>query len=352
VDNGSGGTGINIGAVNSPTNASEGYGWIQCGYSNNFRVHNNLALNPIGGYVGIGIDSPTEALDVNGNATISGKLNVTAVNIGSSGNQAPLSVNGNKNCTSQSNSWFFGRQTLGTILVQTGQNLVRHDANAFLTSIYASNCVFAEGFVTSSDARIKTNKKISNSIEDLETLLQLEITNYQYKDFVGKGDRPQKGLIAQQVEDVFPLAVNQGTDFIPSIYTIAQHLEADLDSEQLTVSIEKTHELQLGDIVRLITDTEEVEKEVCAIIDDKTFAVKNWTETTEKLFVFGKEVDDFRSVDYDAVAMLGVSATQQLHKEVQETKKENQLLKAQFNTEMKSMKEELAAIKKLITDKA
>ena len=38
----------------------------------------------------------------------------------------------------------------------------------------------------------------------------------------------------------------------------------------------------------------------------------------DKVFVFGREVDDFRNVDYDAIAMLNVSATQQLKKEKDE----------------------------------
>jgi len=34
--------------------------------------------------------------------------------------------------------------------------------------------------------------------------------------------------------------------------------------------------------------------------------------------VYGREVKDFRSVDYDAIAMLNVSATQQLAKQLKE----------------------------------
>ena len=37
----------------------------------------------------------------------------------------------------------------------------------------------------------------------------------------------------------------------------------------------------------------------------------------EKAFVYGREVDDLRSVDYDAIAMLNVSATQELAKKLE-----------------------------------
>ena len=37
---------------------------------------------------------------------------------------------------------------------------------------------------------------------------------------------------------------------------------------------------------------------------------------TENIFVYGREVKDFRTVDYDAIAMLNVSATQELARKV------------------------------------
>ena len=55
----------------------------------------------------------------------------------------------------------------------------------------------------------------------------------------------------------------------------------------------------------------------------------------DKVFVYGREVDDFRTVDYDAIAMLNVSATQQIKKEldaeVQALRAENVALKARLD---------------------
>ncbi len=36
----------------------------------------------------------------------------------------------------------------------------------------------------------------------------------------------------------------------------------------------------------------------------------------DTVFVYGREVKDFRTVDYEAIAMLNVSATQELHRRV------------------------------------
>jgi hypothetical protein len=45
------------------------------------------------------------------------------------------------------------------------------------------------------------------------------------------------------------------------------------------------------------------------------------------LFVFGKRVDDFLAVDYDAISMLNVSATQELARRVETLEAENTKLR-------------------------
>ena len=48
---------------------------------------------------------------------------------------------------------------------------------------------------------------------------------------------------------------------------------------------------------------------------------------TDRVFVYGKEVNDFRVVDYDAISMLNVSATQELAKRSEAQAKEIEQLK-------------------------
>ena len=57
---------------------------------------------------------------------------------------------------------------------------------------------------------------------------------------------------------------------------------------------------------------------VSRIISPTEFAVQSTTElaANEFIFVYGKQVDDLLKVDYDAIAMLNVSATQQIHAEM------------------------------------
>jgi len=64
---------------------------------------------------------------------------------------------------------------------------------------------------------------------------------------------------------------------------------------------------------------------------------------SEKVFVFGREVNDFRTLDYDAIAMLNVSATQQLKKEkdaeVKALQDQNAALRSQLAAQVKRLAE-------------
>ena len=50
------------------------------------------------------------------------------------------------------------------------------------------------------------------------------------------------------------------------------------------------------------------------------------TKRNGKVLVYGKEVNDFHIVDYEAIAMLNVSATQELIKRIQELELVNSIL--------------------------
>lgn len=47
------------------------------------------------------------------------------------------------------------------------------------------------------------------------------------------------------------------------------------------------------------------------------------SEKEGNVFVYGKQVDDFHTVDYEAIAMLNVSATQELLKRIKQLEVEN-----------------------------
>lgn len=105
--------------------------------------------------------------------------------------------------------------------------------------------------------------------------------------------------------------------------------------------------LKKGDRVRLIGRNQEGLHEVLEIADGKfrtAFAPEG-----DQVFVYGREVKDFRSVDYDAISMLNVSATQQLKKEKDTEVKALQEENAALRSQLAEQEKRLAAIETLLT---
>jgi hypothetical protein len=269
-------------------------------------------------------------------------------------NQAKLVVNGTNGSDSIGGHYSYGSG--GVVSANS------FSGNVSGVSIKASDAIHASIFRAVSDARIKVIEGVSDGAVDLGTLSRIEITNYTYKDVIGKGKNRSKKVIAQQVETVFPQAVSKSVDVVPDIYKRAVIAEG---------WVELATDLKKGERVRLISDKHdgvhevlEVEADrfrtayrpdlkndsaapvVATAVDPSVGVQKAADKATaaadvadEKgnpaageghVFVFGREVNDFRAVDYDAISMLNVSATQELAKQVEAVTKENAALKAKL----------------------
>ncbi|MEO1435812.1 MAG: tail fiber domain-containing protein, partial [Bacteroidota bacterium] len=182
-------------------------------------------------------------------------------------------------------------------------------------SIYASNRIAATEFNAFSDTRIKKVLGQSNPQADLATLMAIEITDYQHIDTIQHGQKWNKKVIAQQVAEVFPQAVtNNTTEVIPDIYQ-----RASLQDGWIQLSTE----LQVGDRIKIITTNSNDIHEVTAL-EPGRFKVSNLAEEDqETVFVFGREVNDFHTVDYEAISMLNVSATQAQQERIEALEAEN-----------------------------
>ncbi|HEY1055197.1 MAG TPA: tail fiber domain-containing protein, partial [Emticicia sp.] len=182
-------------------------------------------------------------------------------------------------------------------------------------SIYSQESVLSNQFIAVSDERIKTIVGISNSATDLATVKALQITDYTMKDKIQHGNKTFKKVIAQQVEKVYPQAVSQITDVVPDIYVLARKVVFDETHKTLTCILDKSYNIKTSEKIQLIHPQEGVGKAEVIAVTDSSFTVKDWPPATDKIFVYGREVNDFRSVDYEAISMLGISAIQQLAKE-------------------------------------
>ncbi len=197
-------------------------------------------------------------------------------------------------------------------------------------SISASNRVKAAEFNAMSDGRIKRVHGESNRENDLGVLLRLKIADYGYVDSYEYGNTTKKGLIAQQVETVFPQAVQQSQDFVPDIFAMSEKVEFAPNCAELTIELKQAVDLSVGDQVRFIDEKHgKIDKPVKSVSQDqRSFTVGEWDfrEGLEKIFVYGKQVDDFRTIDYSRILMLCVSAVQSQQDRQRKMQQENSTL--------------------------
>jgi len=277
--------------------------------------------------VGIGISSPLAPLHVkNGAVTFSSTKNMYfntsfAPGVAGSGTTGPTSI----------------------LYDNINYSNVANNASIFAEgSIWTKGTIIAtNGTLITSDSRFKKVTGVSDNVKDLALLNRIEITDYTMVDTLASGSRPFKKVIAQQVEKVLPNVITKRMDFVPEIFVNASKVVAQDGSYVLTV--EKNHSLKNGQKVRVFDVNNQPVDVAATVIDDHTFSIATSQDLSKGVFVYGPERDDVRAVDYDAISMLNVSATQQLSKEVEALKAENAKLNAAL-AKMEALEKSVAAL--------
>jgi len=296
----------------------------------NFKNTNNdpqvVDQVPNKGFVGINVTNPKAYLHVKQYAPYQNNTNITMITTGPSnadgvylGNTASVVGPGGVGAGWGSN------------------NTIRYEyvAAYFDGEVVTHRNFFGLGLNTSSDTRAKQILGLSDSSQDLETLMRLQVTDYQWIDRSLDGRRPHKRLIAQQVKEVLPQAVITlpMPKAIPNVYELASNLEHNSADGTLTITTKKPHAFKAGNLVDLVADKEEMkETPVKAVLDAHRFVIA-CTKAPKSLFVYGKLVNDFQTVDYDAISMLNVSATQELKKRRDALATENAKMRAKLKSE-------------------
>ncbi|HWB61871.1 MAG TPA: tail fiber domain-containing protein [Chitinophagales bacterium] len=245
------------------------------------------------------------------------------VGIGTTNPTALLTVNGTATETYGPFSYFKYNSIPGNDTNQSVHNL----------SIEASGRIKAAEFDAVSDRRVKTAFRVSNAVEDLATLERLQVTDFRYIDSFANGNRYKKGFIAQQVKEVFPEAVNKTSGWLPDIFCRPLKSDYDVTSQTLFLTLPGI-DVHPGEIIRFYAAKKMYELPVNSVLGN-TIGFNGYTGSTDSLFVYGRFVDDFLSVDYDRIHTLAVSAVQELARQVEALKKENTSLRAEV-TEMQN----------------
>jgi hypothetical protein len=226
-------------------------------------------------------------------------------------------------------------------------------------SIYATNAIVAEGNVvaggaivatsnvTPSDSRLKNVLRVSNAASDLETLSKIRITDYRMKDPAGAGSGEIKKVIAQQVEEIYPQAISRTTGYLPDVLAAGKGTAK--GNGVFEISVEAPHHLEAGTKVKLLLANGEPEFATVTAAAAKSFTVKLKPEVNAgKVFVYGRQVTDLRAVDYDALSMLNISATQELVRKISVLEEENAQLKAQ-TAKLATLASKMEKLEKLVS---
>ena len=180
-------------------------------------------------------------------------------------------------------------------------------------SIFAGGRIVATEFDANSDARIKNITGISTGGADLAIINALRITNYTMKDRAKFGNKQFKKVIAQEVEKVYPQVISQHTDFIPNVYQLTDNIEKTTNGYLLSFAGKHNISGIAKKLQLILSEGKGMEQYDIVNIPSESQVLINATDIKEdKVFVYGEQVDDFRTVDYEGLTTLNISATQEL----------------------------------------
>jgi len=327
--------------------------WWDCGTMSDSRFcigfeGSRTGLNiDTNGYVGINITAPAYALDVAGAANFSSRISIG----GNSAGQLNINnVNGSIAYTHF--NWTDGLNyirgntvfdthwvSIGTttllfpLYIPTGRSyswylqaymhpggVAFHNASGtWAVSIWAEQAIVTSyWFGTVSDRRIKKNIKPVGSM--LETINKIEIVSFDFID-EPNNKRDECGVIAQQIETVFPNAVDTSIGVIPcylklatSQYLVDNDLYIFFDYD----STDPQQNFKAGDKIKINAGQNTADKGshhvVVKSIIDGGFITEKWKDYEENdgVFIYGKEVDDFRNVDKEQLGILALKGVQEL----------------------------------------
>jgi len=203
----------------------------------------------------------------------------------------------------------------------------------FGMSLYTEESIMCkETIYVYSDRRIKKNIEDVPDALALEQVRKIPCRYYEYKDQVKRGSEKTIGFIAQEVNEVLPMAVNRMTDFIPDHMKMAELsweesklMTVSNLNEDVTTGTKIRFKCYTGTLptfnedgsiktpsINLLESTEDV-----VMMEGGKFKMK---EKYDHVFIFGREVDDKLALDKNKIFALHHSAIQELDRTVEAQK--------------------------------
>jgi hypothetical protein len=189
-----------------------------------------------------------------------------------------------------------------------------------------------------SDRRVKTNiEPVSNM---LSIIRQVNVVKYDYID--PRLGREECSVIAQELQPIFPNAINVTTDYVPNIFKRCSHVQQD-NVVTLSVTLESTPEhlaaITVGATLKMMIsdDDGETEREITTPIlavsfMDHMIQVSVWDKymDTSIVYVYGTEVKDYLSVDKPQLGVMALQGVKEMYAYVEQLQAANAATSSQM----------------------
>ena len=191
-----------------------------------------------------------------------------------------------------------------------------------------------------SDERIK--KEINDIQTPLNKIMELKPKEYFLCD--EKDYNKKFGIIAQDVEKVFPELIHTEKDYVANIYSYAKY-----ENGIITLDKDITELINIDDELKIILDNNDKDNleividdtpynnrykrrfvKVVEIIDNHSFKI-DIDLAINDIFIYGKKVDDFKRLDYESLYCLNIAGTQELYKIIQSQEERIRILEEKLN---------------------
>ena len=163
------------------------------------------------------------------------------------------------------------------------------------------------------DRRIKENIIEADTNNILTKINKLPMQNYNFIDKKFYKGQEVYGLIAQEVKEVFPEAVEINKQHIPNINKLASHQLVE-DNVILTVD----NKTNVDDNLQLFVNDRPINAIVIKATEN-TITVSKWEEykDDDKVLVYGTEIDDFHGLNQQYMGILSLGGIQELTKKIE-----------------------------------
>ena len=210
----------------------------------------------------------------------------------------------------------------------------------------------AESFNARSDKRLKSSITNIDGSDSLNILRNIEPKTYNF--IHDSSNKLTSGFIAQDVKNLIQYSVNESINYIPNISEYAFVCSGSI----IKLSKKSTYDISMNKTpvkIKFNThDNKGLIRTIDTIIDDKTFSITKPLLETDlsngNLFLYGQEVDDFYSINYNAIFTVVTAALKQLDHDHETTKKNISDQNITIENLQKQLDNDHETTKKIISD--